>query len=672
MTNSKFSKGLSLKDIHVTDRFFKHLMELVRTEVIPYQWDALNDNVEGASPSFCMHNFKVAGKLGEKRREQGQEQMPTYTTDIFNLLPESMDKIEDRFYGFVFQDTDFSKWIEAVGYSLTQHPDVDLEKIADEAINIVCAAQYEDGYLDTVYIINDPSKRFTNLRDHHELYCLGHLLEGAIAYYQATGKDKLLKAAMRYADCVDNYFGEEIGKCKGYDGHEIAEMALAKLYEVTGEKRYLNLAKFFIDQRGKKPYYFSLEHNEHPEGENGEWYHYHQAHKPVREQEEAIGHAVRAVYLYSGMAEVAKYTDDEELLAACERLWNNIEHKKLYITGGIGATPEGEAFSYNYDLPNDKMYNETCASIGLVFFARHMLEMTPKACYADVMERALYNGVISGMALDGKSFFYVNPLEVEPEGCQKDAQRKQVALPRQKWFGCACCPPNIARLIGSIASYAYSENDSTLFMHLFVGGNFVKNVGNQSVKLNVESQYPWEDTIKISMNMEETTTFTMAIRIPGWCRTSKLYVNEEEITPEITEGYAYINKAWENGDSIKLVLPMEPTFYQANTNVRADIGKTALMRGPVVYCLEEADNGANLHLIEADIHATVEVLPEDKELGSIARLNTKGRRIIESTGENLHQAFTGYEYEEVTLKYIPYYTWCNRGVGEMKVYTGWY
>lgn len=671
MDNSQFSKGLPLTSIEVTDQFFKHLMELVRKEVIPYQWDALNDKVEGAEPSFCMRNFKLAAKLGEKRREIGQEQLPTYPIDRFQLVPKSMEQLEDRFYGFVFQDTDFSKWIEAVGYSLAQHPDPDLEKVADAAIDIVCAAQYEDGYLDTFYIINDPSKRFTNLRDYHELYCLGHLIEGAIAYYEATGKDQLLKASQRFADCVYNHFGEEEGKCKGYPGHEIAEMALVKLYEVTGDEKYLKLAKFFVDERGQKPYYFSLERTEQDDPTK-EKYHYHQAHKPVREQEEAVGHAVRAVYLYTGMAEVAKYTGDEALLAACEHLWNNIEHKKLYINGGIGASPEGEAFSYNYNLPNDKMYNETCASIGLVFFARKMLEIKPKACYADVMERALYNGVISGMALDGKSFFYVNPLEVEPEGCYKDAQRRQVALPRQKWFGCACCPPNLARLISSIASYAYSENEDTLFMHLYVGGEIVKRFGNQEVKFSVDSQYPWKDTVTVTMDMAEQALFTLAIRIPNWCQMPQLMINGERVKIETRDGYVYLHRVWQKEDEIKVVLPMEPVFYQANTSIRANIGKVALMRGPMVYCLEEMDNGPNLHLIEADVKASVQMRDENDVLGEIVRLSVEGRRIIEHKESSLYHIFKGYTYETVTLNYIPYYTWCNRGVGEMRVYTGWY
>ncbi len=669
-----FSKGIPLSGIQVTDRFFGELMERVRTEVIPYQWAALNDEVEGAEPSYCMRNFKLAAELGRIRRENGQESLPVYPADEFNLLPEDREHMEDRFYGFVFQDTDFSKWIEAVGYSLAQHPDKELERLADAAIDIVCAAQYEDGYLDTHYIINDPSKRFTNLKDFHELYCFGHLTEGAIAYYEGTGKDKLLRAAMRFADYIDSVFGPEERKCKGYPGHEIAEMALGRLYEVTGEERYLRLEEFFINERGKKPYYFDAEQKLVRKAPEEEDYVYYQAHRPVREQDEAVGHAVRAVYLYTAMAQVAKYTGDEGLKRACERIWDNIEHRKLYITGGIGATPEGEAFSYDYNLPNDRMYNETCASIGLAFFARRMLEMSPEGRYGDVLERALYNGIISGMALDGKSFFYVNPLEVEPEGCEKDAQRRHVALPRQKWFGCACCPPNLCRMISSVAQYAYSENEDTVFMHLFCGADFEKRIGDSKVRIQVVSEYPWRDRVEVHLHMEREQEFTYAVRMPGWCPDFAIEINGESVSPGADgmclekNGYLYLRRIWHDGDRIMIKLPMEPIFYQADTRVRADIGKVALMRGPVVYCVEEADNGAELDLLEINVRHKVTVSEEDGELGSLVVLTGAGRRVVSRHTAKLYEPYRDYEYEKTEVRFIPYYTWCNRGVGEMKTY----
>ena len=518
MDKQKFSSPLSLRDVQIKDAFWKKEMELVRTEVIPYQWAALNDQVEGAAPSYCMHNFKAAGKQNEERREQGKEfREPVYTFRGFEALPEDPAHPEDdKFYGFVFQDSDFYKWIEAVGYSLTQHPDPELEKIADDAIQIVCAAQQDDGYLDTYYILNGKDKIFSNLKDNHELYCLGHLLEGAVAYYQATGKDQLLNTACRYADYVADYFGPEEGKCKGYPGHEIAEMALVRLYETTKNDKYLKLAKYFIDERGTRPYYFDQEHPEEvKKNPDGLRYEYNQAHLPVREQDEAVGHAVRAVYLYSGMADIARLSDDDKLFEACNTLWNNIVDKKLYITGGIGGTHIGEAFSFNYDLPNDTAYAETCASIGLVFFARRMLEMYPDSRYADVMEQALYNTVLSGMALDGKSFFYVNPLEVLPEACHKDERKFHVKDIRQKWFGCACCPPNLARTLSSVSSYAFTENDDTLFVHLYIGSDVKKKVNGQEVAVHIDSAFPWDGKVTVSVD-GANVPLTLALRIPGW------------------------------------------------------------------------------------------------------------------------------------------------------------
>ncbi len=668
------SRPISLRNVTVTDSFWKHQMELVRKEVIPYQWDALNDRIPEAAPSFCMRNFKIAGKITKNRRELGDKYIEKiWPLKTFETLPEDMNNMEDRFYGFLFQDSDFAKWIEAVGYSLTQHPDAELEQIADEAINIVCAAQQDNGYLDTYYIINDMSKIFTNLRDNHELYCFGHLTEGAVAYYQATGKDKLLNAARQYADFIYSRFGKEEGKLKGYPGHEIAEMALIRLYEVTNDKKYLDLCNFFLDQRGIKPYYFD---SEHPEAvkkghENDDRYHYHQAHRPVREQDEAVGHAVRAVYLYSGMADAARLNHDEKMWEACERLWDSITNKKMYITGGIGGTHIGEAFSFNYDLPNDTAYAETCASIGLVFFARRMLEMKIDNKYSDVMEKAFYNGILSGIALDGKSFFYVNPLEVLPEACHKDERKRHIKPIRQKWFGCACCPPNITRLLSSIASYAYTENDDILFVHMYMGGEIDKTVGEDTVRVSIASEFPWNGKVSIKVSSKRPINYTLALRIPGWCDSYTLD-GADNASKEYKDGYLYITKEWALGDEITFNFDMPIKLMQSNTAVRENEGKLAVMRGPVVYCLEETDNGKDLHNLYLNT-AEVGSFTLSNELGMpMTMITMQGRRYKDSdASSSLYNTYSANNYETVSLKYVPYYAWNNRGEGEMKVWTNY-
>lgn len=717
MDSKKFSNPPDLKQVRITDEFWGREQELVRTEVIPYQWEALNDRIPDAAPSYCMRNFKVAGRMMKEKREQGAKFVaPTYTYRGFEALPDDPKNPDpDKFYGFVFQDSDFAKWIEAVGYSLVNHPDPELEKTADEAIDIVCAAQAENGYLDTYYIINGMDRIFTNLRDHHELYCFGHLLEGAVSYYQATGKDKLLKAAERYADFISSKFGPEEGKCKGYPGHEIAEMALAKLYEVTGEQKYLDLGKFFLDMRGTKPYYFDIEEKERAEHDGLQYkepdpaeirHAYHQANYPVREQSEAVGHAVRAVYLYSGMADVARLTGDEAMFQACERLWNNVAGEKLYITGGIGATHIGEAFSFGYDMPNDTAYSETCAAIGLAFFARRMLEIQADNRYGDVMEQALYNTVLAGMALDGKSFFYVNPLEVVPEACERDERKRHVKAIRQKWFGCACCPPNIARIVSSFGAYIYTRNESTLYTHLYAGSEVSFALNGTRVDMKLESNFPWDGEVKAVLHTEDTAKGTLAFRIPGWCRQAEIRILRSEkmcvsckienkglaVRTEdfgekskavsgcrLEKGYLYLDGAWQDGDEIQLDFPMEVRCVAANSKVREDIGKVAFARGPVCYCMEEADNGNNLHLLRVDMEklykgGTVSVsdavtVEKSRELGhEMCILKVPGKKINMDGSKELYHDYFPVAESDVTLTFVPYYAWNNRGEGEMSVW----
>lgn len=653
---------IPLSEVTISDPFWKNYMELVRSHVIPYQWEALNDRIEGAAPSYCIHNFAVAA-----------------------------GRVKGEFGGCVFQDSDLYKWMEAASYSLIWHPDSELEAKIDSAIVLMEEAQQEDGYLDTYYIINGLENRFTNLRDNHELYCLGHMLEAAVAYYQATGKEKLLGIASQYADCVYNEFGPEPHKRHGYPGHEVAELALVKLYHVTGKEKYLKLASYFIDERGQTPNYFSLEEAAH--GREKGWagthgYGYYQADKPVRNQTEAVGHAVRAVYLYSGMADVAKETKDETLLRACKTLWDDMINRKMYVTGAIGSSQHGEAFTFAYDLPNDTVYGETCAAIGLVFFARRMFELTHDSAYIDVLERAIYNGIISGMSLDGKSFFYVNPLEVDPEACEKDFHKAHVKPERQKWFGCACCPPNVARLLSSIAGYAYETDQNTLYMNLFVGGEIHTQLNGQSVFLNVSTQYPWEETVSIQIETPSSHAYTLAIRMPGWCRDKSFSVNGHKytiqadgtitsfhdtgdfLTCRLEKGYLYLTKKWNLKDTIQLHFAMPVERILSNPNVRENIGKCAVMRGPLVYCLEEKDNGPSLSRIYLNYDPDFHVTYQPALLGGVCTIEASGRFLSSKGWDSspLYQTYQTPSYEERKLTFIPYYAWANRGLGEMLVW----
>ncbi|MCK4600320.1 glycoside hydrolase family 127 protein, partial [Candidatus Bipolaricaulota bacterium] len=381
---------LMIKNVRVKDEFWAKRLQQVREVVIPYQWEVLNDRVPAAEPSHAIENFRIAA-----------------------------GRTEGAYYGWVFQDSDVAKWLEAVGYCLIRQADPELERLADSVIDLVVKAQQADGYLNTYFTVKEPGGRWTNLRDNHEMYCAGHMMEAAVAYYEATGKRKFLDAMCWLADHIDAAFGSEPGKKKGYPGHEEIELALVKLYQTTGEQRYLRLSRFFIDERGHEPHYYDLEAKERGDETSGRPYDkaYSQAHLPVREQTNAVGHAVRAMYLYSGMADMAAETNDETLVTACKRLWNNLTKRQMYITGGIGSAVQGEAFTFDYDLPNDTAYTETCAAIGLVFWAHRMLMLDVDHDYADVMERAFYNVVLSGISLGGREYFYVNPLEVWPEAC---------------------------------------------------------------------------------------------------------------------------------------------------------------------------------------------------------------------------------------------------------------
>lgn len=664
------SKVPALKDLRVEDPFWSAEMDLVCRTVLPYQWRTLHDQVPGAAPSYCVHNFQAAARLTARQAEAGKAfTPPSYTFRGFEILPPDPARPDpDSFYGFVFQDSDFSKWVEAAAYALSRRPDPELEERADRLIDLVCAAQQPDGYLDTYYILNGLDGAFTNLRDHHELYCFGHLAEGAVAYWQATGKDKLLRAACRFADLIDEKFRDPDG-CQGYPGHEIAEMALFRLYEATGEARYRALAQRFLDRRGRRPYYFDAERNESPAAPGELRYQYHQAHLPVREQREAVGHAVRAMYLYSGMADSARLTGDEAMGEACRALWRDVTRRKMYVTGGVGSTDAGEAFTFAHDLPNDTAYAETCASVGLVFFARRMLQMEAKAEYADVMERALYNGVLSGMSADGEKFFYVNPLEVRPDACERDPRKSHVQSRRQKWFGCACCPPNLARLVMSVGQYAWTLGEDTLYVHLYVGGQIRVPAAGGTVAVRTESRLPWSGEYVLSVEEDCPGPVTLAVRIPHWCGGGYAVSGGEDAQRAEKDGYLYFCKQWKSGEGLRFRFAMPPRLVAAQPAVWEDAGRVCVTRGPMVYCLEEADNGPDLHLLRLD--PAVPLAVEDRELFpgcTVPCVTASGSRGSAAPEEPLYAPYRPRKREDCLLRFIPYYLWANREEGEMRVW----
>lgn len=567
----------------------------------------------------------------------------------------------------IFWDSDVAKWMEAVAYSLALRPDAKTERKVDKVISMMAGAQERDGYLNSHFSLVEPGKRWTNLRDWHELYCAGHLIEAAVAYFDATGKRKFLDIMCRYADHIHRLFGRGRGQMRGYPGHQEIELALVKLYRSTGRKHYLDMATYFVDERGRKPNYFDKEAK--ARGDNSHYLpSYSQVHKPVREQKEAVGHAVRALYMYSGMADVAAETGDKTLLSACRRLWKNLTQKRMYITGGVGSSAANEGFTADYDLPNESAYAETCAAIALVFWAHRMLHLDPDGRYADVMERALYNGVISGVSLDGERFFYANPLAAHP--AMMTFAHPHVQLERQEWFGCSCCPVNVARLLASFGSYIYSRRDSEVWVHLYVAGRAELEVGDGNVILEQKTHYPWDEKVQIEIKSRNAGVFTLALRIPAWCRRPVLKVNGRIVRLGgcVKKGYAKIKREWANGEKVELVLPMPIERVTADPRVRQNTGRVALQRGPIVYCLEEVDNGKGLNDIVLPGNAKLSVKTDHKLFGGIHVITGKALRSDESgSGGQLYRT-TPSGKRRVNFKAIPYFLWANRGKGEMLVW----
>ena len=556
----------------------------------------------------------------------------------------SSENLGFRVGGLPFDDTDVYKTIEGASYILQTYPDPKLEAYIDSVLVIVAAAQEPDGYLYTARTRNPErphswasKERWGQIEDSHELYDLGHMVEGAIAHYRATGKRNFLDIAIKYADCVCREIGPNEGQQVKVPGHQIAEMALAKLYVLTGDQKYLDEAKFFIDMRGH--------------GEKGAE-EYRQSHVPVMEQDEAVGHAVRAEYFYSGIADVAALTGQSDYIDVIDKIWENIADKKLYLTGGVGARRSGEAFGDNYELPNLTSYCETCAAIGNVYFNYRMFLLHGDSKYYDVLERSLYNGVISGVSLDGGTFFYPNPLE-------SDGRHQ-----RQDWFGCACCPSNICRFIPSVPGYVYAVKDNDLYVNLFMANTMHDKVKNGDVSVSMETNYPWDGKVKLVVKEAPKKGFNLKLRIPGWVRgevvPSDLYefdddvelgykvsLNGQEIKADLDKGYFCIDRKWVPGDVVELVMDMEPRLVKANDKVEADRGRVAVERGPIVYCAEWPDN--------PDLKVREVVLSDSPKL---AVRENKGKLY----------GIDEIVVEDSNLTLIPYYAWNHRGPGDMIVW----
>lgn len=619
--------------VKFTDNFWLPRLDTNRIVTIPYDFRKCEE-------THRIDNFAVAG----------------------GLQPGS-------FIGIRYNDSDVYKVIEGASYSLSIHPDTVLEKYLDDLIAKIAAAQEDDGYLYTCRTINPdtlPSytgkTRWSQLKDSHELYNVGHMYEAAVAYYQATGKNSLLNVAIKNADLINKVFGPGKDQIHGVPGHQEIELGLVKLYRVTSDEKYLNLAKYFLDQRGN-----ANGHKLYVYGEDGSNKVYTQDFKPVVEQTEAVGHAVRAVYMYSAMADIAALTGDIKYKKAVERIWNNVVSKKLYITGGIGAKSAGEAFGDNYYLPNLSAYNETCAAVGNMLWNQRMFLLNGDAKYINELERTLYNGFLSGVSINGDEFFYPNPLE-------SDGSHQ-----RKPWFTCSCCPTNVVRFMPSLPGYVYAHTENDLFVNLYIGNDAVIDMNSGKIHISQSTDYPWKGKVRISIEPESNPEFTVSLRIPGWAQNkpvpSDLYhymnnfdkkpvikLNGKKIEYSIRKGYAKINRIWKKGDIIEINFPMPVRKVLANRKVEEDKGKYSIERGPIVYCAEWVDNGGKVRNLLLDKNAKFTHEYKANLINGITVIKGKARPLTINNSGNIE---TGREKPFVA---IPYYAWAHRGTGEMMVW----
>lgn len=604
-TVSKYSKlkSVPLDSVKLTDNFWSRRIKIMEDVTLPLQYEIMEE-------THRIDNF---------RRASG--------------------KLSGDYVGFFFNDSDVYKWIEAVSYMLAYKRNEKLEALVDSVIEEIKEAQDDDGYLNTYFTFEKKRDRWSNLKDMHELYCAGHLIHAAVAHHRATGKTSLLDVAIKFADHIYRIFGPW-GR-EGTPGHPEIEMALVELYRETSDRKYLELAKFFIDERGKGIIGGSS---------------YHIDHKPFRELDEIVGHAVRSLYLNSGATDLYMEIGEETLLKALERLWNSLVMKKMYVTGGAGARKEGEAFGEDYELPNETAYAETCAGIASFMWNYRMLQVLGETRFADIMELALYNGVLSGISMDGKEYFYVNPL------ADKGSHR------RQRWFACACCPPNIARIITSIPGYMYSVSPEGIWVHLYASNIAEFNIGESRVEIEETTDYPWDGKIEFKVNTD--SQFTLFLRKPSWSKEFSVVVNGEKIQPTLENGYIVLNRKWQKGDTVTLTLSMPIELLESHPKVRDNIGRVAIRRGPIIYCVEGADNKwGNVWDLEISEDAKLEAEYRDI-LGGIIVVKGKGMVNSPESWKELYLPLRDSSRlkKEVEFIAIPYYAWANREPGPMEVW----
>ena len=616
------------RNVSISGGFWKEKQELIKRVTIPYIWRALNDDIDGIVRSGAVNNFKIAA--GKKRGD---------------------------FFGLVSQDSDLFKWMEAAAYALVLEDSKEIEENLEQAVMLLEDAQQKDGYLNSYYILNGLSQRWSYLKESCQLYCAGHLIEAAVAHYEVSGKRNLLDIACRYADCIDRSFGKEKGKIRGYDGHAEVELALFKLYECTGEERYRKLGMFFVEERGQKPFFFEMEKRNQKIQENLVYelqeadFSHSQSHLPIRRQKEAKGHAVKAMYFYSAAADMARLEQDEELYRSLRELWEDVTQRKMYLTGAIGSRECGESFSYAYDLPLDLMYGETCASVGLLLWAGRMMLLKEDSCYADVMETALYNGILCGISQSVDRFFYTNVLEMDPEKCGLRPEYAHVMKERQPWFACPCCPANIARTILSVQNYIYTFSDEQLCIHQYMCSDLKENGWQCSQR----TDYPYDGEIFIKVQSERDSA--VKLRIPGWCEKYMVQKNGEYYSVQREKGYVKIFVEKGSVHEITLRLCMKPEKIYAKAEAESMQGKAAVICGPLVYCAEETDNPL---LSRCCL----------KQGGYLK----KEQNAILAEGSSYRNEMDGlygkqrFSLQSCEIRMIPYFQWNNRGAGRIKTF----